>query len=46
VKQADINRDQEVLRFIKNPHCITKLKNGKPGHPLYKKKTLLPIPFL
>ena len=40
------NRDKEVLRFLKNPHCLTKLKSGQPGHPLYKKKTLTPIPFI
>ena len=40
------NRDKEVLRFLKNPHCLMKLKSGRPGHPLYKKKTLSPIPLL
>lgn len=40
------NRDKEVLRILKNPHCLTKLKSGRPGHPLYKRKTLSPIPLL
>ena len=40
------NRDQKVLSFLKNPHCLTKLKSGKPGHPLYKDRTLSPIPLL
>lgn len=40
------NRDKEVLRILKNPHCLTKLKSGRPGHPLYKRKTLFPTPLL
>lgn len=39
------NRDQEVLSFLRNPHCIAKLKSGRPGHPLYKRKVLCPIPL-
>jgi len=39
------DRDQEVLKVLKNPHCLTKLKSGGPGHPLYKKRTLFPVPL-
>ena len=39
------NRDQEVLSFIKAPHCLVKLKSGRPGHPLFKRKDLKPTPL-
>ena len=29
-------RDEAVLAFLNAPHCLTKLKSGRPGHPLYK----------
>ena len=31
------NRDKEVLAFLESPHCLVKLKSGRPGHPLYKR---------
>lgn len=37
------NRDKEVLSFLKAPHCLAKLKSGRPGHPLYKSSDLEPI---
>ena len=37
------NRDHAVLSFLRNPHCLTKLKSGCPGHPLYKRSTLQPV---
>jgi len=40
-----LGRDNEVIPFIKQPHCLTLLKSGRPGHPLYKSRTLLPKPM-
>ena len=39
------SRNQAVLSFLRNPHCLTKLKSGHPGHPLYKRSDLLPVPY-
>lgn len=39
------DRNKEVLSFIKNPHCLVRLKSGHPGHPLYKNANLTPIPY-
>jgi hypothetical protein len=39
------SRDKVVLGFLENPHCLTKLKSGYPGHPLYKSSDLKPIPY-
>ena len=38
-------RDLAVLSFILEPHCLVKLKGGQPGHPLYKRADLQPIPL-
>ena len=38
-------RDKGVLTFLINPHCLVKLKSGRPGHPLYKRADLKPIPL-
>lgn len=35
-------RDKAVLEILKAPHCLTKLKSGRPGHPLYKRADLQP----
>jgi hypothetical protein len=40
---AFMERDKQVLSFLKAPHCLTKLKSGRPGHPLYKRADLQPI---
>jgi len=39
------NRDKAVLSFLHEPHCLTKLKSGHPGHPLYKRSDLWPVPY-
>lgn len=39
------HRDRAVLSFLHQPYCLTKLKSGYPGHPLYKSKELEPIPY-
>lgn len=39
------NRDTAVLSFLSEPHCLTKLKSGHPGHPLYKSAKLKPVPY-
>lgn len=41
-------RDKEVLQILTRictPHCIQKLKNGSPKHPLYIKRDTKPIIF-
>jgi len=38
-------RDKQVLAFLKNPYCLVQLKSGRPGHPLYKRTDLQPIPL-
>jgi hypothetical protein len=37
------DRDREVLRMIAHPKCLTHLKSGRPGHPLYKRRELRPV---
>lgn len=39
------DRDRAVLHFLHKPHCLKKLKSGRPGHPLYKSANLEPIPL-
>jgi hypothetical protein len=39
------NRDKSVLEFLQRPYCLTKLKSGYPGHPLYKSADLQPTPY-
>jgi len=43
---AFMKRDLAVLLILKSPKCLTKLKSGRPGHPLYKSKELKPTPLL
>ena len=38
-------RTQIVLEMIANPMCLCILKDGSPGHPLYKSKNLTPIKY-
>jgi hypothetical protein len=41
-----LQRDQAVIRLLgKKLVCLNKTKDGHPGHPLYLKKNLTPIPF-
>ena len=40
-----MGRSQHVLSFIKNPHCLVQGKDGYPGHPLYKRADLVPVPL-
>jgi hypothetical protein len=40
-----LGRDVAVLPSLKAPHCLVKLKSGRPGHPLYKRADLRPIPL-
>ena len=40
-----LKRNEQVLKLIKKPLCLKINKNGAPGHPLYLKSTLKPIPF-
>ena len=45
-----LDRDEEVLKIIsksgRNPLCLGTNQDGTPKHPLYLKKTLVPIPYL
>lgn len=42
-----LQRDRAVIRLLgKNLVCLSKTKGGHPGHPLYLKKSLTPIPFV
>ena len=43
---AFMERDLAVLPLLKSPKCLTILKSGRPGHPLYKSKDLKPMPLL
>lgn len=43
---AFMGRDLAVLPILNSPKCLKKLKSGRPGHPLYKRKDLKPIPLL
>lgn len=38
-------RGDEVIELIPNLHCLAVTKHGFPAHPLYLKKTLVPIPY-
>ena len=42
---AYLDRDARVLKFLHDPHCLTRLQDGRPGHPLYKKADLRPVPL-
>lgn len=39
-------RDRAVIRLLgRKLLCLTRTKEGHPGHPLYLKKSLTPVPF-
>lgn len=40
-----LSRSDEVIKMLPAPHCLTKTKQGEPGHPLYLSKDLKPIPL-
>jgi hypothetical protein len=42
---AHRGRDRTVLPRLRDPHCIAQLKSGRPGHPLYKRADLRPVPL-
>lgn len=39
------DRDRAVLAWLRAPHCLSRLKSGRPGHPLYKRADLRPMPL-
>ena len=41
-----LGRDLAVLPLLREPKCLTMLKSGRPGHPLYKNKELKPISLI
>ena len=38
-------RDAEVAKMLRPLHCLALTKDGHPGHPLYLRKTLTPVPM-
>lgn len=40
-----MGRSQQVLSFLNSPHCLVQGKDGYPGHPLYKRSDLMPVPL-
>lgn len=40
-----LGRDSAVLSYLRKPHCLVKLKSGYPGHPLYKRADIRPVPY-
>jgi hypothetical protein len=42
---AWLGRDRAVLAWLRAPHCLVRLKSGRPGHPLYKRAELRPVPL-
>ena len=40
-----MNRGREVIRLLSDPHCLKLTKSGCPGHPLYLRRDLMPVPF-
>jgi hypothetical protein len=41
---AFMGRSQRVLSLLKEPYCLIQLRDGYPGHPLYKRADLKPTP--
>ena len=41
-----LNRSLEILPSLDQLHCIKMNKSGEPGHPLYLKAELKPVPML
>ena len=40
-----MDRDRQVLKFLKDPHCLVLTKDGHPHHPLRLRKNLKPVPY-
>ena len=45
VHGAYTGRDAKVLGMLPALHCLALTKAGHPGHPLYLRKTLIPVPM-
>lgn len=41
-----LNRGEEAMKLLTNPMCLKLTKTGCPGHPLYLRKDLKPIPCI
>ena len=41
-----MNRGKDIVNLIPNLKCLKITGKGYPSHPLYLKKSLIPIPFL
>lgn len=42
---AHLGRDRFVLDMLHTPYCLSRLRGGQPGHPLYKSSRLEPKPY-
>lgn len=42
---AHQGREAHVLDILPHLHCLALTKDGHPNHPLYLRKTLVPIPY-
>ncbi len=40
-----LKRGNEVLKLIPEAKCLVQTKDGQPGHPLYLKSDLKPVPI-
>lgn len=40
-----LGRDADVCKLLPVLHCLALTKDGHPGHPLYLRKTLTPVPM-
>jgi hypothetical protein len=45
VHGAFLNRDREVCKMLGDLHCLVLTKDGHPGHPLYLRGKLTPMPY-
>lgn len=40
-----LDRDKQVLKLLKDPHCLKVTKQNQPQHPLFLKGSLKPVRF-
>lgn len=40
-----LGRDKSVIEILKDPQCLSLTKDGLPGHPLFLKGNLKPMPY-
>jgi len=42
---AWLGRSGQVVKMLRDPHCLQRNRSGEPGHPLYLRRGLRPIPY-